>query len=90
MVTLMQTLKQRAVVTGLCAGALTATGIVVFMTVPLRERLTYGLMAGAQQGWFTYVGLSAPLPAGARRAAVLAVAGAVAIWLVSVPFWFLV
>ena len=76
--------------TGLCLGALIATGNVVFMTVPLRERLTYGLMVGAQQGWLTYVLLSAPQRIGARRAAVLAVAGSTAIWLVSVPFWLLV
>ena len=86
----MQTLKQRAVVTGVYAGVLLTTGILVFLPVPLRERLIYALQVGAMQGWITYACLSAALRGGARRAGLLVVAGVPAISLVSVLFAVLV
>ena len=86
----MQTLKQRAVVTGVYAGVLLTTGILVFLPVPLRERLIYALQVGAMQGWITYACLSAALRGGARRAGVLMAAGGAAIGFVSVLFAVLV
>ena len=85
-----QTLKRRAAVTGLCVGVLTATGDVLLMTVPMRERLNFGLVSGVQLGWVTYVCLSAPQQGGRRRAALLMVAGVAAAWVVSVLTWNLV
>ena len=87
MVTLMQTLKRRSAVTGACVGVLVVTCDVVFMTIPLGERLAVGLWAGVPWGWVSFLALNAPLQGNLRRAAILVPVVGVAAYVVSVLIW---
>ena len=90
LVTLMQTLKRRSAVTGACVGVLTATCDVVFMTVPLGERLAVGFWMGVPMGWVSFLALNGPLQGNLRRAAILAPVAGVAANVVSVLIWRLI
>ena len=73
--------------TGACVGVLVATCDVVFMTVPLGERLAAGLWLGVPAGWVSFLALNAPLQGNLRRAAILAPVAGVAATVVAVLIW---